>query len=215
VALPWPPLNVDDNRKGQNMEYAIMGSGAIGSALARRFVAGKIEVAVANSKGPESLATLVHELGPLVKPVTTAEALRAEVVILAIPFDAVPDAVNGVEWKGRIVVDATNAVDFPAFKARDLNGRLSTHIVAAAVPGAGVVKAFNTLPAASLAADPSVPGGRRALFVSGDDAPARGVIVALIERLGFAAVDLGAIAEGGRAQQFGGGVAAKEFVLLG
>ncbi len=94
MALPWPPLNVDDNMKGQNMEYAIMGSGAIGSALARRFVAGKIEVAVANSKGPESLATLVHELGPLVKPVTTAEALRAEVVILAIPFDAVPDAVH-------------------------------------------------------------------------------------------------------------------------
>jgi len=215
VALPWPPLNVDDNRKGQNMEYAIMGSGAIGSALARRFVAGKIEVAVANSKGPESLATLVHELGPLVKPVTTAEALRAEVVILAIPFDAVPDAVNGVEWSGRIVVDATNAIDFPAFKPRDLNGRLSTQIVTDAVPGARVVKAFNTLPAASLGAEPSVSGGRRVLFVSGDDAQARGVIVALIERLGFAAVDLGVIAEGGRAQQFGGGVAAKEFVLLG
>src|SRR5258708_3024972 len=183
--------------------------------IARRFAAGKIEVAVASSRGPESLATLVDELGPLVKPVTTAEALRAEVVILAIPFDAVPDAVNGVGWRGRIVVDATNAVDFPAFKPRDLNGRLSTHIVAAAVPGAGVVKAFNTLPAASLAADPSVPGGRRALFVSGDDAPARGVIVALIERLGFAPLHLCAIAQGGPAHQFAGGVAPKKFILLG
>src|SRR5260370_35340756 len=135
--------------------------------------------------------------------------------MLAIRLDAVPDAVNGVEWRGRIVVDATNAVDLPAFKPRDVNGRLSTHIVAAAVPGAGVVKAFNTLPAASLAADPSVPGGRRALFVSGDDAPARGVIVALIERLGCAAADLGAIAEGGLGGRSGGGVAAKEVVQLG
>lgn len=197
------------------MIYAILGSGAIGTALARRFAAKSIDIALANTKGPESLAGLVSELGPSVKPVTALEALRADVVILAIPFDAVPAAVKGVEWKRRIVIDATNAIDFPAFSPRDLKGRSSTEIVADAVSGARVVKAFNTLPAALLGADPTVLGGRRVLFVSGDDPSARVAVVDLVERLGFAAVDLGGIAEGGRAQQFGGGVSGKEFVQLG
>jgi len=87
--------------------------------------------------------------------------------------------------------------------------------VADAVPGARVVKAFNTLFAVLLGADPAVPGGRRVLFVSGDDASARTAVVDLIERLGFAAVDLGGLAEGGRAQQFGGGASGKEFVQIG
>ena len=196
------------------MTYAILGSGAIGTALARRFVAKGIDVGLANTKGPESLASLVRELGPEVKPVAAAEALRADMVILAIPFDAVPDAVKGVDWHGRIVVDASNAIDFPAFTPRDLKGRLSTEIVADAVPGARVVKAFNTLPAAILGADPAVPGGRRVLFVSGDDRSARLAVVDLVGRIGFAAVDLGGIAEGGRSQQFGGGVATRNFVQL-
>jgi predicted dinucleotide-binding enzyme len=197
------------------MKYAILGSGAIGTALARRFAAKGIDVALANTKGPESLAGLVGELGSTVKPVTAAAALRADMVILAIPFDAVPDAVKGVDWGSRIVVDATNAIDFPAFTPRDLKGRMSTQVVADAVSGARVVKAFNTLFAALLGVDPAVPGGRRVLFVSSDDASARTAVVDLVERLGFAAVDLGGIAEGGRAQQFGGGVAGKEFVQLG
>jgi predicted dinucleotide-binding enzyme len=197
------------------MNYAILGSGAIGSALARRFVAKNIDVAIANTKGPQSLAGLVSELGPFVRPVIASEALQADVVILAIPFDAVRDAVKGVEWERRIVVDATNAIDFPAFSPRDLKGRLSTQIVADAVPGARVVKAFNTLAATILGADPVAHGGRRVLFVSSDDPSARLAIVDLVDRLGFAAVDLGGIAAGGRAQQFGGGVSSKEFVQLG
>ncbi len=197
------------------MNYAILGSGAIGTALARRFVAKNIDITIANTKGPQSLAGLVSELGPIVRPVTASEALQADVVILAIPFDAVRDAVKGVEWERRIVVDATNAIDFPAFSPRDLEGRLSTQIVADAVPRARVVKAFNTLAATILGADPVAHGGRRVLFVSSDDPSARLAIVDLVDRLGFAAVDLGGIAEGGRAQQFGGGVSGKELVQLG
>jgi predicted dinucleotide-binding enzyme len=197
------------------MTYAILGSGAIGTALARRFVARRIDVSLANARGPESLAGLVGELGSKVRPVAVAEALRADIVILAIPFDAVPDATKGADWGGRIVVDATNAIDLPSFAPRDLNGRPSTEVVAGAVSGARVVKAFNTLPAAILGADPAALGGRRVLFVSGDDASARTTVVDLVERLGFAAVDLGGIAEGGRAQQFGGGVAGTDLVQLG
>jgi 8-hydroxy-5-deazaflavin:NADPH oxidoreductase len=196
------------------MTYAILGSGAIGTALARRFAAAGIGVSLANSKGPESLAGLTGELGSAVRAVNVAEALRADMVILAIPFDAVPDAVKGVKWDSRIVVDATNAIDLATFTPRDLKGRPSTQVVADAVPGARVVKAFNTLFAARLGEDPAAPGGRRVLFVSGDEVSAWAAVVDLIARLGFAAIDLGGIAEGGRAQQFGGGVAGKELVQL-
>jgi predicted dinucleotide-binding enzyme len=196
------------------MTYAILGSGAIGAALARRFAAAGIDVSIANTKGPESLAGLIGELGSVVKAETATEALRADIVILAIPFDAVPDAVKGVKWGSRIVVDATNAIDLPAFAPRDLKGRPSTQVIADAVPGARVVKAFNTLFAARLGEDPAAAGGRRVLFVSGDDVSAQAAIVDLVERLGFAAIDLGGIAEGGLAQQFGGGVAGKDLVQL-
>ena len=196
------------------MKYAILGSGAIGTALTRRFAASGIEVSIANTRSPASLAALVAELGSSVVPVMAAEALRADIVILAIPFDAIPDALKGVEWNDRIVVDASNAIDFPAFTPRELNGRLSTQLVGDAVPGARVVKALNTLMAAKLAADPAVLGGRRVLFVSSDDASARADVVDLITRLGFAAIDLGGIAAGGRAQQFGGGVSAAQFIRI-
>jgi 8-hydroxy-5-deazaflavin:NADPH oxidoreductase len=196
------------------MTYAILGSGAIGAALARRFAAAGIDVSIANTKGPESLAGLIGELGSVVKAETATEALRADIVILAIPFDAVPDAVKGVKWGSRIVVDATNSIDLPAFTPRDLKGRPSTQVIADAVPGARVVKAFNTLFAARLGEDPAAAGGRRVLFVSGDDVSAQAAIVDLVERLGFAAIDLGGIAEGGLAQQFGGGVAGKDLVQL-
>jgi predicted dinucleotide-binding enzyme len=132
------------------------------------------------------------------------DALKADVVILAVPFTAIGEAVGGAAaWNGRIVVDATNAINFPAFTPTDLGGRPSTAIVAELVPGARVVKAFNTLPAAVLASDPTQDSGRRVLFVSGNDATANADIAGLIERLGFAPITLGTLAEGGLLQQFG------------
>lgn len=186
------------------MTYAVIGSGAIGSAIARQFARNSIDLFVANSRGPASLDDLVAELGPRITAVSVPDAARADVVILAVPFTAVSEAVHATPaWAGRIVVDATNAIDFPAFTPKDLGGRPSTEIVAEAVPGARVVKTFNTLPAAILAADPAQDGGRRILFVSGDNTPANAEIAKLIERLGFASITLGKLAEGGRLQQFG------------
>lgn len=186
------------------MTYAIIGSGAIGSAVARQFAHKGIDVLLANSRGPGSLADLVRELGSNVIPASVQEAVQANVVILAVPFKAVPDAVRGVKgWNARIVVDATNAIDFPAFTPSDLSGRMSSDVVADAVPGARVVKAFNTLPAAVLAKDPAEDGGRRVLFLSGNDATANAEVAALVGKLGFAPIELGRIAEGGRLQQFG------------
>src|SRR4029077_19720785 len=87
----------------------------------------------------------------------------------------------------------------------DLGGKSSSQLVADRLTGARVVKAFNTLPAAALASDPHADGGRRVLFLSGDDVPARQEVAHLIDRLGFVAIDLGDFEMGRRLQQFPGG----------
>ena len=188
------------------MRYAILGSGAIGHAIATQFARKGIEVALANKRGPESLGEIVAELGPNVRAVTAAEALGADVVFLAVPFTAVPELVQGAgDWAGRIAIDATNAIDFPAFTPTDLGGRMSTDVLAEKLVGARVVKAFNSLPAPVLEADPAAAdGGRRVLFVSSNAASASTEVATLIEALGFFPIQLGAIAAGGALQQFGG-----------
>ena len=186
------------------MTYAIIGSGAIGTALATQFARNDIDVVVANRRGPASLADLVGRLGKNIKAVSVQEAVKADIVILAVPFGNVPEIVrDAAAWNGRIIVDATNAIDFPAFTPKDLGGRLSTDVVADFVPGARVVKAFNTLPAAVLASDPAKDDGHRVVFVSGNDAAAKADVATLIKKLGFATIDLGKLAEG-RLAQFGG-----------
>jgi predicted dinucleotide-binding enzyme len=195
------------------MTYAIIGSGAIGTAIARQFSRAGLDVLVANTRSPDSLRGLANELGAYVRPVPLAEAAAADVVFLAVPYDAIGDATASVQdWGGRIVVDATNAISLPAFTPRDLGGRPSTDVVAGTLKGARVVKAFNTLPAAILAKVPAEGGGRRVLFVSGNDDAANAQVASLIERLGFAPIVLGKVAEGGRLQQFGGPLVAQNFI---
>ena len=98
------------------------------------------------------------------------------------------------DWTGKTVIDVTNAFGVPV---EDLDGLPSSAVVARAFPGATLVKAFNHLAAAKLAADPDVGGGRRVIFVSSDDKEAMTAVETLVKRLGFAPVKLGGIAEGG------------------
>jgi predicted dinucleotide-binding enzyme len=152
-------------------------------------------------------------LGSAIQPAELAEALAADIVILAIPFAAVADTVAGVaDWGGRIVIDATNAINFTTFSPADLGGRLSSDIVAAQLPGARLVKAFNTLPAAVLASIPDDDGGNRTVFASSNDADAAGAFSALAEKLGYAPIHLGRIADGGRLAQFGGPLMVHSFI---
>lgn len=197
------------------MTYAIIGSGAIGHAIATQFARSRIEVLLANTRGPASLVELVRELGESVRAASVEDALGADVVIMAVPFGAIrAAAARGAPFGDRIVVDASNAIDLPAFTPTDLGGRPSTAVVSEWLPGARVVKAFNTLPAALLASDPSAHGGKRVLFLAGDDLSANTTVAALIERLGFAPVDLGKLAEGGRLSQFAGPLTVHDFVKL-
>jgi predicted dinucleotide-binding enzyme len=180
--------------------HSIIGTGHIGGALASHFGRCGIEVGIANRTGGASLADLARRLGPSVKPVSLTAALSAGIVFLAIPFTSVGDVVREAgAWNNRIVVDATNARLPPG----DLAGRLSTEVVADAVRGARVVKAFNTIFAAVLAQDPVQHGGHRVVFMSGNDEEANKEIAGLIERLGFAPVVLGRLSDGGRLQDFG------------
>jgi 8-hydroxy-5-deazaflavin:NADPH oxidoreductase len=183
--------------------YSIIGAGAIGSALAQQFSRKNIKVKIANTRGGESLSDLTAALGHNVEATSTQDALKADVVILAVPFDRVPDAVRQAPaWDKRIVVDATNAIKFPEFLPRDLGGRLSTEMVAEAVPGARVVKGFNTLPAALLARVPD-DDGHRVVFLSGNDSRANAEVAALATALGYAPIVLGSLSDG-KSAQFGG-----------
>ena len=198
------------------MKIGIIGVGAIGGAFAKRAVAAGHEVVLSNRRGPASLTAAVKELGPRASAATVREAAAAGVVFLSVPWKELGGAVADLPaWEGRIVIDPTNAIVFPDFRPADLGDRTSTEIAVGLLPGARVVKAFNTLPAAVLAADPHEAGGRRVIFVSGDDAEAKASVVTLVEELGFAAVDLGSLAVGGRLQQFGGPLPSLNLVKLG
>lgn len=190
------------------MKYSIIGSGNIGSAVARQFARKGIDVAITNNRGPDSLAPLCNELGHHIIPQSLEAALKADIVILAVPFSAVAVIARaGGDWMGRIVIDATNAIDFPSYTPTDLGGRPSTEVVAEKLRGARLVKAFNTLPAAVLAADPIEGQQHRVLFVSGNDAEANSEVASLAEKFGFAPITLGKLAEGGLLQQYGGPLA--------
>jgi len=202
---------------GSNITTAIIGAGAIGHAIATQFSRKNIEVMLANSKDPSSLSEIVRDLGDKIHAVTAEIALAADVVVLAIPFGAIPGLLTKApgDWNGRVIVDASNAIEFPAFKPADLGGRLSTEIVASLAPGARVVKAFNTIPARTLSEVPTQTGGRRIVVLSGDDAEARSDISSLIERLGFAALDLGTLHQASHLQQFGGKLVALDLLRVG
>jgi predicted dinucleotide-binding enzyme len=177
------------------MTYSIIGFGKIGTAIARAFARQGIEVTVASTRSVEALAPLAAQLGPSVVARPMEGALGADVIILAVPFGVYRDVARAAKnWQGKVVVDAMNAIGVPP---KELGGLPSTAAVAAAMPGATLVKAFNHLPAESLAQDPAVQGGRRVVFVSSDDDAASSQVADLARRLGFAPVLLGKIAEGG------------------
>jgi 8-hydroxy-5-deazaflavin:NADPH oxidoreductase len=196
------------------MSIGIIGAGALGSNLARAFAKVGISAIISNSRGPESLAGLVQELGPAIKAGTTEEAAKADIVVVAIRWVDLKRVLEGLPaWNGRILVDGTNPVewidpDSPdvndlgnplaayGIKPVDLGGRHSSSVVSDLVPGARLVKAFNHLDV-NVLHEPEVSGGNRVLFYSGDDLDAKATVRSLIAKAGFFAVDLGALDVGG------------------
>jgi 8-hydroxy-5-deazaflavin:NADPH oxidoreductase len=187
----------------------IIGAGRIGQAMARIAVRAGLPVVIANREGPLSLAALVQDLGAGVSAGTVNEAAAADIVVLAVMWPDVPQAVEGLAWAGRILIDPTNDFD-----PRDLNGRTSSEIVADLVAPARVVKTANIFAADVLASDPGQAGGQRVMFLSGDDADAKSEVAGLFETAGFFVIDLGGLREGGQMQQFGGPLAGHNLIRL-
>lgn len=186
------------------MKIGIIGSGNIGGTLARLFTHAGHEITLANSRGAQSLADFVRELGPQAHAAGTDDAARfGEVVILALPWRT-PEALPRVESvAGKIVVDAMNPYG-PDGKALDLGTSTSAEETAKRLPGARLVKAFNTIWFKHLAANGRSdlpPDERHAIFVAGDDDEAKGIVARLIDDIGFVAVDSGSLSDGGRRQQ--------------
>ncbi len=178
------------------MNVGIIGAGRLGQAMARVAMRAGRSVVLANSRGAESLTAVTSALGEGVSAGTADEAASAGIVVIAVPWDRVPEAVQGLDWNGKVVIDATND-----WAADDPQARTSSEVVAKLVAGGRLVKAANPLGAEVLGSDPHEAGGRRVMFISGDDADAKAAVAALFQDAGFATIDLGDLATGGAMQQ--------------
>jgi predicted dinucleotide-binding enzyme len=186
------------------MRFGILGAGNIGQAVARHAVAAGHDVIIASRRGGESLAAAAAGVGAT--PGTVAEAASAELVLLAVPWRAVPDALDGLTWDGQVLIDATNAfISFSPMQVEDFGDGTSSERVASLTPGAHVVKAFNTMFARVIAADPRHADGRQVVFYAGDDAGAKERFAGVVDGFGFAAIDVGSLHEGGAFMAAGGG----------
>lgn len=196
------------------MKIGIIGSGALGSNVARALAKKGLSATLANKSGPASLTTLVAELGPTITAGTIEQAASADIVLVAVPWVALETLLGSLPaWNNRIVIDGTNPVLFLdpnspdakdptnplaayGIKAINLGGKYASAVFRDLVPGARVVKAFNHLDA-NVLSQPEVAGGQRTLFYSGDDADAKTEVRKILDTIGYFAVDLGSLDVGG------------------
>jgi 8-hydroxy-5-deazaflavin:NADPH oxidoreductase len=190
------------------MKIGIIGAGNIGGNAARLFVDAGHEVAISNSRGPETLRDLVAELGSRAKAVRVEDAANfGEVVLISIPFGRYKQ-LPASAFNGKIVIDSNNY--YPQrdgnFVELEQGKTTSSELLAEYLRGARIVKGFNTIWVEHLKSqgNTSLPAGeRRAIFIAGDDPEAKKVVARLIDDIGFAAVDTGSLREGGKKQQPG------------
>ena len=193
------------------MKIGFIGAGTLTKTFGRHLVNAGHSVVVSNSRGPELLTGFVAELGPNASAGTKQQAAECDVTILATTWVNVPEALKGVDWRGRILIDATNAhmdakpdvsLEGVTRSIAALKGRTSSEMVAEMVPGARLVKSISNMPMAWIQ-DFSANRPKTVLFTSGDDAEAKSTVIELINGLGFAAIDLGSLAKGGAMDQVG------------
>lgn len=175
--------------------FGIIGAGNIGKAVAHHLLKAGFEVTLSNSKGPDSLKETITALGGNAKAGSLQDAAKEDIVVLALPWTAINTLSGLADWKNKLVIDITNnVISMQPYTLANLNGKASSEVISETIPGARIVKAFNTLWFKILESDPRQGGGNRVTFVSGDDADAKKEISEIINSLGFAAVDIGSLA---------------------
>jgi len=181
------------------MNYSIVGTGNVGRTLASFFSKAGVEVALANTRGPEAVEPIAKQLGGKIVASSLDEALDCDVIFFAVQFLSFKDVGSAKpDWTGKIVIDVTNAAFLPQeVQDKELQGRLSSEVNAERVPGAKLVKAFNQLPMQVLSS-PVPNGGKRVVFIASDYEDASAKVANLAGDLGFAPIEVGKIGEGGR-----------------
>ena len=193
------------------MKVGFIGAGTVAGTFGRHLInAGHTEVAC-NSRGPATLANFVADLGPGAIARTREQAAECDVVILATNWVNVPEALKGIDWHGRSLIDATNAhIDpvpdtSPAGVTRSragLKGRTSSELVAEMAVGARLVKSISNMPMEWIQ-DFSPNKPRTVIFTSGDDTEAKQLVIELVNSTGLVAIDLGSLAIGGAMHEVG------------
>ena len=193
------------------MKVGFIGAGNVTGTFGRHLISAGHTIVVSNSRGPETLADFVADLGQGANAGTKQQAAECDVVVLAAHWVKVPEALKGIDWRGRILIDATNAHMDPkpdislAGVSRSraaLKGRTSSELVAEVAVGARLVKSISNMPMAWIR-DFSPNKPRTVIFTSGDDTEAKQRVIELIDSVGFVAIDLGSLATGGAMHEVG------------
>ncbi|PRA82173.1 NADPH-dependent F420 reductase [Microbacterium sp. MYb66] len=183
----------------------IIGAGHIGSQVARVAVANGYDVVIANSRGPETLADLVAELGPRAKAATAEDAAAAaDIAVVTVPLRAIGE-LPAEQLAGKIVLD-TNNYYFERdghIEALDKGETTTSELVQRALPTSKIAKAFNHIYASEITADARPAGApdRRALATAGDDAEAVAFVTRFYDEAGFDTVNVGPLSESWRVER--------------
>ena len=203
------------------MKIGFLGAGNVTRTFSRHLINAGHTIVVSNSRGPATLSDFVADLGPSAIAGTREQAAECDVVILATHWVKAPEALKGIDWHGRILIDATNAHmdSVPDISlagvtrsraALKLTGHTSSELVAKIAVGARLVKSISNMPMAWIQDFfPNKP--RTVIFTSGDDAEAKKLVIDMINGIGFAAIDLGSLATGGAMHEVGAQLSGIEF----
>jgi predicted dinucleotide-binding enzyme len=200
------------------MEIGTIGAGDFAQAFSKRALQAGHKVKLSNSRGPDSLREIVNKLGLGAIAATREEAVACEMVLLAVPWDNVPETLASLPtWKNQILIDGTNPFHGKAgeFTPAEVGNLSTSQLVAALAPGARVVKALNNMTVPNLEADPVVNGASRVAFISADDDGAKKEVGTLLKALGYSVIDLGNLRDGGLIQQAGGPLAGRDLLERG
>ncbi len=200
------------------MQIGTIGAGDLAQAVAKRALAAGYAVNLSNSRGPESMREIVKNLGPGATAVSKEQAAACEIVLLAVPWDNVPETLSSLpKWKNQILIDGVNPFHGKAggFTPAHVGNLSTSQLVAALAPGARVVKAFNHMLVQNIDDDPTMNGAKRVAFISADDDDAKKRVHDLLYRCGYSVVDLGNLRDGGLIQQAGGPLAGRDFFEKG